>query len=89
MIRGQGKKERYVPFGGLGVAHCALSYGAPGYLAETRKRQLGFAHHQRGDGDDPPRGAIIKKIAVSRRAFRRRCSAKPCGMLSDNMLKKG
>jgi len=68
LIRGKGKKERYVPFGGS--AKSALAAYLPArqaMLAETRKNAAALLINQRG-GRLTPRsvGRIIKKIAVAK-----------------------
>ena len=68
LIRGKGKKERYVPFGDS--AKIALSAYLPArqtVLAETRKNSTALLINQRG-GRLTTRsvGRIIKKIAVSK-----------------------
>ena len=68
LIRGKGKKERYVPFGGAaGSALAAVSSGAPAILAETHKNTPALLINQRG-GRLTTRsvGRIIKKIAVAK-----------------------
>jgi integrase/recombinase XerC len=68
LIRGKGKKERYVPFGGS--AKSALAAYLPArqaMLAETRKNSSALLINQRG-GRLTTRsvGRIIKKIAVAK-----------------------
>ena len=68
LIRGKGKKERYVPFGGS--AKSALAAYLPARqatLAETRKNAAALLINQRG-GRLTTRsvGRIIKKIAVAK-----------------------
>ncbi len=68
LIRGKGKKERYVPFGGS--AKSALAAYLPARLAtlaETRKSTTALLINQRG-GRLTTRsvGRIIKKIAVAK-----------------------
>ena len=68
LIRGKGKKERYVPFGGS--AKSALAAYLPArqaMLAETRKNSSALFINQRG-GRLTTRsvGRIIKKIAVAK-----------------------
>lgn len=68
LIRGKGKKERYVPFGDS--AKIALSAYLPArqtVLAETRKNSTALLINQRG-GRLTTRsvGRIIKKVAVSK-----------------------
>jgi len=68
LIRGKGKKERYVPFGDS-VKGALASYlpARQGLLAETRKNSSALLINQRG-GRITTRsvGRIIKKIAVSK-----------------------
>jgi integrase/recombinase XerC len=68
LIRGKGKKERYVPFGGS--AKSALAAYLPArqaMLAETRKNTAALLINQRG-GRLTTRsvGRIVKKIAVAK-----------------------
>src|SRR5450755_3469616 len=68
LIRGKGKKERYVPFGGS--AKSALTAYLPArqaMLAETRKNTAALLINQRG-GRLTTRsvGRIVKKIAVAK-----------------------
>ena len=82
LIRGKGKKERYVPFGGS--AKSALAAYLPArqaMLAETRKNSSALLINQRG-GRLTTRsvGRIIKKIAVAKGLSRGCASAHfaPC-----------
>ncbi len=68
LIRGKGKKERYVPFGG--AIKCAMAIYLPARqarLAETKKNTVALLLNQRG-GRLTTRsvGRIIKKIAVAK-----------------------
>ncbi len=68
LIRGKGKKERYVPFGGSAKGALAAYLPArQAMLAETRKNTSALLINQRG-GRLTTRsvGRIIKKIAVAR-----------------------
>jgi integrase/recombinase XerC len=68
LIRGKGKKERYVPFGGSAkVALAAYLPARQAMLAETRKNTAALLINQRG-GRLTTRsvGRIIKKIAVAK-----------------------
>jgi len=68
LIRGKGKKERYVPFGGAAGSALALYLTARrDILAETRKSTPALLINQRG-GRLTTRsvGRIIKKIAVAK-----------------------
>ena len=68
LIRGKGKKERYVPFGGAaGSALAPYLAARQAILAETRKSTPALLINQRG-GRLTTRsvGRIIKKIAVAK-----------------------
>jgi len=68
LIRGKGKKERYVPFGeSVKTALAAYLPARQTVLAETRKRSTSLLINQRG-GRLTTRsvGRIVKKIAVSK-----------------------
>lgn len=68
LIRGKGKKERYVPFGQTArIAFAAYLPARQTLLAETRKNTTALLINQRG-GRLTTRsvGRIIKKIAVSK-----------------------
>jgi integrase/recombinase XerC len=68
LIRGKGKKERYVPFGGS--ARIALAAYLPvrqGMLAETRKSTPALlVNHRGGRLTTRSVGRIIKKIAIAK-----------------------
>jgi integrase/recombinase XerC len=68
LIRGKGKKERYVPFGGAAASALAAYLPARGQvIAQTRKVTSALLINQRG-GRLTTRsvGRIIKKIAVAK-----------------------
>jgi integrase/recombinase XerC len=68
LIRGKGKKERYVPFGdSVKSALAAYLPARQATLAETRKNTTALLINQRG-GRLTPRsvGRIIKKIAIAK-----------------------
>ena len=68
LIRGKGKKQRYVPFGdSVKTALAAYLPGRQSLVADTRKRTDALLLNQRG-GRLTTRsvGRIIKKIAVSK-----------------------
>jgi integrase/recombinase XerC len=68
LIRGKGKKERYVPFGGAATQALAVYLPArQAMLAETRKNTAALLINQRG-GRLTTRsvGRIVKRIAVAK-----------------------
>jgi integrase/recombinase XerC len=68
LIRGKGKKERYVPFGeSVKIALAAYLPARQTVLAENRQRTTTLLINQRGGGlTTRSVGRIIKKVAVSK-----------------------
>lgn len=68
LIRGKGKKERYVPFGeSVKIALAAYLPGRQTVLAENGRRTTALLINQRGGGlTTRSVGRIIKRIAVSK-----------------------